>query len=68
MSYLGRYQPPEPELLTEKSLFIGLDLGQAKDPTAIAIIECLRSVHPYTGKDEITNLNCIHLQRWKLRQ
>jgi hypothetical protein len=54
------------ETTTEKSLFIGLDLGQAKDFTALGIIECVRTV---TGgaKDEITNLNCIHLQRWQLR-
>lgn len=57
----------EPTSETEKSLFIGLDLGQAKDFTALGIIECVRSVDAYTGKDEITHLNCIHLQRWQLR-
>ncbi len=55
----------ENETKIEKSLFIGLDLGQAKDYSALAIIECIRTL---TGvKDEITALNCIHLQRWQLR-
>jgi hypothetical protein len=67
MSYLERYEQTKPEPVIEKSLFIGLDLGQAKDFTALAIIECVRSAHPYTGEDTITNLNCIHLQRWSLR-
>jgi hypothetical protein len=67
MNYPRRYEPETPEMKQEKSLFIGLDLGQSQDPTAIAFIECLRSAHPYTGEDTITNLNCIHLQRWKLR-
>lgn len=66
MNHLGRYEPIKPEPEIEKSLFIGLDLGQAKDFTALCIIECVRSID-YTGKDEITNLNCVHLQRWKLR-
>ncbi len=67
MNYQRRYEPQTPEMTQEKSLFIGLDLGQAQDFTALAIIECLRSVHPHTGEDKITNLNCIHLQRWQLR-
>ncbi len=57
----------ENETTTEKSLFIGLDLGQAKDYSALAIIECIRTVTNGGGKDEITALNCIHLQRWQLR-
>ncbi len=66
---MRRYEPREiePEITKEKSLFIGLDFGQAKDFTALGIIECVRSVDAYTGKDEITHLNCIHLQRWQLR-
>jgi hypothetical protein len=62
---------------TEKSLFIGLDLGQAKDFSALAIIECARiattikkaneEMNCTNTKDEITQLNCIHLQRWQLR-
>jgi hypothetical protein len=66
---MRRYEPREiePEITTEKSLFIGLDLGQAKDFTALGIIECVRSVDGCNGKDEITHLNCIHLQRWQLR-
>ncbi len=55
----------ENEITTGKSLFIGLDLGQAKDYSALAIIECIRVLTG--GKDEITALNCIHLQRWQLR-
>jgi hypothetical protein len=55
----------EPEITKEKSLFIGLDLGQAKDFTALGIIECVRTVR--NGEDEISQLNCIHLQRWQLR-
>jgi hypothetical protein len=62
---------------TEKSLFLGLDLGQAKDFSALAIIEAVRiatttkktdeEVNCTNTKDEITQLNCIHLQRWQLR-
>jgi hypothetical protein len=62
---------------TEKSLFIGLDLGQAKDFSALAIIEAVRIVTTATKqaekpnctntKEEITQLNCIHLHRWQLR-
>jgi len=61
----------------EKMLFIGLDLGQAKDFSALAIIERgstattsdVRGEKPNctNTKDEITQLNCIHLQRWQLR-
>jgi hypothetical protein len=57
----------ENETTTEKALFCGLDLGQAKDFSALAIIECVRTVTDGGGKDEITQLNCIHLQRWQLR-
>jgi hypothetical protein len=57
----------EREITTEKSLFIGLDLGQAKDFTALGIIECVRIVRNGGDKDEIRSLNCIHLQRWRLR-
>jgi hypothetical protein len=62
---------------TEKSLFFGLDLGQAKDFSALAIIECARIATTNkkadekpdctNTKDEVTQLNCIHLQRWQLR-
>jgi hypothetical protein len=66
--YNPRYfQPKNIKFETEKSLCIGLDLGQAQDFTALAIIDCVRSVNTWTGEDTITNLNCIHLQRWKLR-
>lgn len=61
----------------EKSLFIGLDLGQAKDFSALAVIECVRTATTtdLEGKkpdctntsDEINSLHCIHLQRWNLR-
>jgi hypothetical protein len=61
----------------EKTLFIGLDLGQARDFSALAIIECVRTVTTTdkTGekpnctntKDEINSLHCIHLHRWQLR-
>jgi len=50
------------EELQTKSLFIGLDLGQSKDYTALGIIEAVRG-----AEGEITHLNCIHLQRWPLR-
>jgi hypothetical protein len=66
MRNVTRYRE-EPEITTEKSLFIGLDLGQAQDFSALAIIECVRSVNAFDGKDQITALNCIHLQRWQLR-
>ncbi len=52
---------------TEKSLFIGLDLGQSKDFSALAIIECVRTITNGGDTDKITQLNCIHLQRWALR-
>jgi hypothetical protein len=62
---------------TEKTLFIGLDLGQAKDFSALAIIEAVRIATTTkktnekpdctNTKDAITQLNCIHLQRWQLR-
>lgn len=66
---MRRYQERsrETEAETEKYLFIGLDLGQAKDFSALAIIECLRTITNGGDKDEITQLNCIHLQRWQLR-
>jgi hypothetical protein len=61
----------------EKTLFIGLDLGQAKDFSALAIIERgstatttdVRGEKPNctNTKDEINSLHCIHLQRWQLR-
>lgn len=46
-----------------KRLFIGLDLGQSKDYTALAIVERV----PNEKEKEIAALNCVHLQRWKLR-
>lgn len=61
---MRRYRP-ETIAAIEKSLFIGLDLGQAKDFTALGVIDCVRTIT--NEKDEITHLNCIHLQRWQLR-
>jgi hypothetical protein len=55
----------EPKI--KKSLFIGLDLGQAKDFSALGIIECIRATAADGAPGEVTNLNCIHLQRWQLR-
>lgn len=62
---------------TEKRLFIGLDLGQSKDFSALTVIEResiatttdVRGETPNSlnTKDEITSLHCIHLQRWQLR-
>ncbi len=62
---------------TEKSLFIGLDLGQAKDFSALAIIEAVRIATTTkkpdekpdctNTKEEITQLHCVHLERWQLR-
>ncbi len=62
---------------TERTLFWGLDLGQSKDFSALAIIEAVRlvtttkkasvEVNCENTKDELTHLNCIHLQRWQLR-
>lgn len=63
---MNRYET-EPQITTEKSLFIGLDLGQSKDYSALGIIECVRSITADDEIDEITALNCIHLQRWQLR-
>lgn len=50
---------PEPESTT--SYFAGLDLGQAHDYTAMAIIERVG-----TKRGEY-KFNCLHLQRWELR-
>jgi len=62
---------------SEKTLFIGLDLGQAKDFSALAIIErgSTATTTDKNGekpnctntKDEINGLHCIHLHRWQLR-
>jgi hypothetical protein len=57
---------PQPEIKTYKSLFIGLDLGQAQDFSALGIIESIRC-NDANGKSKILQLNCIHLQRWQLR-
>ncbi len=62
---MRRYEYDEPEIIYEKSLFIGLDLGQSQDFSALAIIEAARTITD--GKEEITALNCVHLERWKLR-
>jgi hypothetical protein len=51
---------------TKKSLFFGLDLGKFRDFSALAIIECVRTITGGGAKDEITQLNCVHLQRWQL--
>jgi hypothetical protein len=61
----------------EKTLFIGLDLGQARDFSALAIIErsSTATTTDISGekpnrantKDEVDGLHCIHLQRWQLR-
>jgi hypothetical protein len=61
----------------EKTLFVGLDLGQAKDFSALAIIErgSTATTTDKNGekpnctntKDEINSLHCIHLHRWQLR-
>jgi hypothetical protein len=62
---------------SEKTLFIGLDLGQAKDFSALAIIERggTATTTDFEGKtpnctntkDEVEQLHCVHLQRWQLR-
>ncbi len=62
----SRYED-EQTTKTEKSLFIGLDLGQAQDFSALGIVECVRSTTTYDETFDITALNCIHLQRWQLR-
>jgi hypothetical protein len=65
------------DVKSKKSLYIGLDLGQAKDFSALCVIECVRTVTseynvPGWGqsvktKSDVEQLNCIHLQRWQLR-
>jgi hypothetical protein len=62
---------------TETGLYIGLDLGQAQDFSALCVIECTRTVTsqynlPDWGDEvktttEVDQLHCIHLQRWQLR-
>ncbi len=53
----------------QKTLIFGLDLGQAQDFSALAVIERGSSAAAHTAKtiDEVDYLHCIHLQRWKLR-
>jgi hypothetical protein len=64
---MQRYDPRniEPTIEIEKSLFVSLDLGQSQDYSALAIIECERTIT--NGKDEITKLDCRYLKRWRLR-
>jgi hypothetical protein len=72
-----RETPIETTVKTEKNLFIGLDLGQAQDFSALAIIESVRivttskkaseEINSDNTKNVLTELNCIHLQRWQLR-
>jgi hypothetical protein len=50
-----------PEESSRPSYFVGLDLGQAADFSAIAVMEC-----QVATKDTYT-FHCRHLQRWKLR-
>jgi hypothetical protein len=72
-----RETPIETTVKNEKTLFIGLDLGQVQDFSALAIIErgSTATTTDVSGekpnctntKDEINSLHCIHLQRWQLR-
>jgi hypothetical protein len=66
IKFMRRWQDRniENETKIEKSLFCGLDLGQSQDYSALAIIECVRTIT--NGKDQIAQLNCVHLQRWQL--
>lgn len=43
----------------QNRLFLGLDLGQAKDFSALAIIDRTDEIEPL--------FNCVHLNRWPLR-
>jgi hypothetical protein len=63
MRDVTRYK--EPELKLEKSLFCGVDLGQSRDYSALAIVECVRTIT--NGRAEITKLDCRYLKRWRLR-
>lgn len=77
MSYYGTTRTKTRRTKNEKSLFIGLDLGQAKDFSALAVIECARTATTFDYEDEkpncsnttdeIDQLHCIHLHRWQLR-
>lgn len=53
------------ETETKKSLFFGLDLGQAMDYTALAIIEKVEE--EINDKEVSCEYNCVHLQRWHLK-
>lgn len=54
--------------MSEVSYFVGLDLGQASDYTALAVVE--KHAHPVTKgnrrEEEIDALHCRHLQRYEL--
>ncbi len=49
--------------MTTNRFYLGLDLGQAADYSALAILERL----PLKSRDEAPTLHCRHLQRWPLK-
>lgn len=49
--------------MTTNRFYIGLDLGQLQDFTALAILER----HPRPSPNEAPLFHCRHLQRWPLR-
>lgn len=66
-----RYYDDESAPEIEKRFFIGLDLGQSQDYTALAIIEQTVTIpvsRSFAAKvEEIIEQNCVHLQRYELR-
>lgn len=60
------YYQDELDPRTERTLFFGLDLGQAQDYTALAAIERTAEVN-YEDEELSVKYNCNYLTRWALR-
>ena len=45
---------------------VGLDLGQASDPSAVAVLEQTWLPDPFAPKEKVNHYACRHLERIKL--
>ena len=56
-----------PVTLTRKAeFFVGLDLGQAQDPSALAVLERSTAPDPADATCDLTHYAIPHLERWPL--
>jgi hypothetical protein len=55
----------ENEVEIERRIFVGVDFGQKRDYSAVSVVESVRTIAG-GSRDELTSLQCIHLQRWAL--